>query len=156
MNTEATHKYVNPAHAREEFQMQVMERIMQDDRCPFCREHLMEYHTEPIILETEHWILTKNFAPYKGADIHLLLITKQHCTGFWELSDEAKVDLFSVLESARTQNHMPGGTLVMRWGDTEYTRASVVHLHAHLIVGTDRSHGTGDIPISLGYQAPKQ
>ncbi len=145
-------KHVNLAHARVDYQKKVMKKIQGDDKCPFCLEHLMQYHTEPILLETEYWVLTKNFAPYKGTKHHYLLITKKHCVGFWELPDEAKIDLFNILDQVRQQDAMKGGTLVMRWGDTEYTGASVVHLHAQLVVGTSREEGTQPILTALGYQ----
>jgi len=31
------------------------------------------------------------------------------------------------------ENKIPGGTFIMRFGDTRYTGASVSHLHANLI-----------------------
>lgn len=148
--------YVNMAHAREAYQRETMERITKDGVCPFCREYLMEYHTEPILHETPHWVLTKNFAPYKGALHHLLFIAQVHCTAPWELQEEAWADLQKVLAWAREKFALPGGTLLMRWGDSEYTGASVVHLHAQLISGVSRTEGDGPILTSLGYQLKEE
>jgi diadenosine tetraphosphate (Ap4A) HIT family hydrolase len=131
-----------------------MERIVQDGVCPFCREHLETYHTKPIIAEDEHWVLTTNFAPYEGARHHFLLIAKQHCVGFWELSPPAVLSFFAMLNQARVAAAAPGGALIMRWGDTEYTGASVAHLHAQLVIGAPREEGGEPILTSLGYKSP--
>lgn len=147
-------EHVNIDHARVPHQIEVMQRIIAEGKCPFCRENLMEYHTNPILHENEHWILTENFAPYEGARKHYLLIAKKHCVGFWELSNEAKLDFFSILEVVRTQDEMKGGSIVMRFGDTEYTSATVTHLHAQLITGASREEGTEKILTALGYKMP--
>jgi diadenosine tetraphosphate (Ap4A) HIT family hydrolase len=152
MSDDTTH--VNMAHARVEHQRETMEQIQEDDTCPFCREHLMKYHTKPLLYESEHWILTENFAPYEGTKHHYLLIAQKHCEGFWELSPEAKVDLFDVLDRVRKDDKMKGGTLVMRWGDTDHTGASVTHLHAQLVVGASRKEGGEPILTALGYKVP--
>jgi diadenosine tetraphosphate (Ap4A) HIT family hydrolase len=149
-------KHVNLDHARVEHQIAIMKNIIADDRCPFCKENLMEYHTKPIIHEDEHWILTENFAPYDGADKHYLLIAKKHCVGFWELSDEAKLAFFSIFETVREQDVIEGGTIVLRFGDTEYTAGTVTHLHAQLITGAPRRAGTEKILTALGYKMPHQ
>lgn len=132
-----------------------MQRIIEDDVCPFCREHLERYHTKPILEEDAHWVLTENFAPYTGAKQHYLLISKKHCAGFWELSDASKLSFFRMLDHARTLVRAKGGSLVMRWGDTDHTGASVAHLHAQLVIGTSRAKGGEPILTSLGYQVPQ-
>lgn len=146
-------KHVNMAHARMPHQRDTMAQIVRDGVCPFCREHLETYHTKPILHETEHWVLTENFAPYEGARVHLLLVAKQHCTLPAELAPAAWLDLQTVLEYVRTTYDMPGATFVMRWGDTDYTGASVSHLHAQLVHGYDRKQGGKPILTALGYQS---
>ncbi len=148
-------EHVNLAHAREIHQKQTMERIVRDGVCPFCREHLETYHTKPILAEDEHWVLTENFAPYKGARHHFLLVAKHHCIGFWELTNEAKLAFFLMLDKAREIAQATGGALIMRWGDTDYTGASVSHLHAQLVIGVSRNEGNVPILTSLGYQVPQ-
>ncbi len=151
MNT--TH--VNLAHARKEHQRETMERIVRDGVCPFCRKHFERYHTKPILHETKHWLVTENFAPYEGARIHLLLVAQQHCTLPEELGSEAWANLQDVLAWIRTEFELAGGTLLMRWGDTEYTGATVTHLHAQLIVGAARNEGGEPILTALGYSRAK-
>lgn len=148
-------KHVNLDHARVAHQIEIMKRIIADDKCPFCLENLMQYHTKPILSESKHWILTENFAPYEGTKKHYLLITKKHCVGFWELPQEAQIDLFAIFNDIRKKDTMQGGTIVMRWGDTEYNSATVTHLHAQLIFGAHRKEGGEKILTALGYKVPK-
>jgi galactose-1-phosphate uridylyltransferase len=146
------HEHVNLAHAREPHQRATMERIVQDGVCPFCREHLGTYHTKPILRETAHWLVTENFAPYSGARCHLLFISATHATAPWELSDAAWTDLRQALAWVRETFELPGGTFLMRWGDTDYTGSSVTHLHAQLVSGAPRAEGREPILTALGYK----
>ena len=56
----------------------------------------------------------------------------------------------------REKENFLGGTIVMRWGDTERTGATVTHLHAQLVVGASREEGGKPILTALGYQVPKK
>lgn len=148
-------EHVNLDHARQAHQIAVMKQIVADDKCPFCMENLMQYHTNPILFESEHWILTENFAPYDGVKKHYLLISKKHYVVFSELSNEAWLDLFEMFEKVRVQDTILGGTIVMRWGDTEYTSATVTHLHAQLITGASKEDGGVEIITAIGYKSPQ-
>ena len=129
-----------------------MERAVQNGACPFCREHLEQYHTRPILYETEYWVLTENFAPYAGSVVHLLLIAKEHVTAPDELSVAAWNDLQTVLAHTRSTFSIPGAALIMRFGDTEYTGASITHLHAHIVSGVASTKSGQPILVTLGYQ----
>ena len=156
MATKDDKKHVNLDHAREDDQREVMEKIKKDDTCPFCLEKLKQYHTKPIKLLSNHWILTENAYPYPGTKYHYLLISRNHYTDFNELSDDEKINLFEILNKVQSDDNMKGGTLIMRWGDTERNGATVVHLHAQLIVGTSREEGDGPILTTIGYKVPGQ
>jgi ATP adenylyltransferase len=144
--------HVNLAHAREAHQRTVMEQIVKDGVCPFCYEHLERYHTEPLLFETEHWVATTNFAPYPGSAFHFLLIARTHHEDILSLSNEERIDLFTALDRLNKEYTIPGGTVIMRFGDTEYTGGSVTHLHAQLVVGAPRSERTEPIRTFIGYQ----
>jgi len=152
MSTQNDKEYVNLDHARKEHQIEIMKRIVADGLCPFCRENLMQYHTNPILFENEHWILTENFAPYDGTRKHYLIIAQKHSVTPWELTEEAQKNLFEIMQNVWAQDDMKGATLVMRYGDTEYTSATVTHLHAQIIVGASRTEGEGKILTGLGYK----
>jgi diadenosine tetraphosphate (Ap4A) HIT family hydrolase len=111
----------------------VIEQIKKDGVCPFCPESLAKYHKNPILKEGKFWLLTDNFYPYEGAKYHALLIHKAHIATFVEISKEAWGELNEFINYFTGENKIPGGTFIMRFGDTRYTGASVSHLHANLI-----------------------
>jgi diadenosine tetraphosphate (Ap4A) HIT family hydrolase len=111
----------------------VINQIQKDGVCPFCPESLAKYHKNPSIKEGKFWLLTNNMYPYEGAKYHVLLIHKAHITTFAEISKEAWSELDDVLNYFTRENKIPGGTFLMRFGDTRYTGASVAHLHANLV-----------------------
>ncbi len=149
-----TSSHVNIAHAREQHQKEVMEQIVRDGLCPFCRENLEKYHTKPILFENDGWVVTENFAPYTGSVHHFLLVSREHCTTPMELSAQAWGLLQPTLTRIKDDYGLVGGTLLLRWGDTERTGASVAHLHAQLVVGVTRAENDSPILTSLGYQRP--
>jgi len=55
----------------------VISQIQKDGVCPFCPEQLKNYHKNPIIEETESWLVTNNMYPYKNAKHHILFIHKK-------------------------------------------------------------------------------
>ncbi len=144
---------VNLAHARTQFQRDVMERIKKDNVCPFCEKHFLKYHTKPIIKKGKHWILTENFQPYEGTKHHLIAVSRSHVTSFAKLPNAALAELLSLFAGEATKRGIKGGAMFMRFGDTDYTGGTVEHLHAQLISGAKRSKKTEPLFTSLGYKA---
>lgn len=143
---------VNISHARTDFQKKVMEQIKRDKVCPFCEKHFLTYHTKPIIKRGKYWLLTENFQPYEGSKHHLLLVSRKHITHFEALSSAAQAELFSLTASELKARKIVGGTLLMRFGDTDYTGGSVEHLHAQVISGAKRTPGRDMLLTAIGYK----
>ena len=106
--------------------------------CPFCQENLGKYHPKPIIFANEHWLVTENAWPYEGTRHQFVLICRRHIeaaehlpAGGWEALGEAHRRLVA-------EYRLDGGTLLLRSGQTDFTGASVAHLHAQLICGSRR------------------
>lgn len=135
-------KRVNIPNARSKDYADVLRKIQQDKVCPFCTEHFLTYHTRPIIKKGRHWILTENFKPYTGAKHHLLLVSRTHVEHFADLSGDAQKELFALCKAEVRKRGIKGGTLLMRFGDTDYTGGSVGHLHAQLVSGIKRGKNT--------------
>lgn len=142
---------VNLAHARTQFQRDVMKRIQKDEVCPFCMKHFLTYHTKPIIADGKYWVLTENFEPYKGSRVHLLAVSKRHVKHFDQLSPAAHQELFHLFAQELKKRKIKGGALFMRFGDTNYTGGTVEHLHAQLVCGTKRGKDKEPIVTYLGY-----
>jgi ATP adenylyltransferase len=111
----------------------VIEKIQKDNVCPFCPENLSKYHKNPILKEGKYWLLTNNMYPYEGAKYHAILIHKSHITSVAEISADAWAELKTLTDWFIKEKNIPGGALLLRFGDTAYTGASVSHLHAQLV-----------------------
>lgn len=126
-------KPVNLTNARNPEQREVMEGILSDEVCPFCIESLRKYHKQPIIEEGDNWIVTTNQWPYQHTNAHYLFIARQHIETVTEVPTGAFEELGGHVKNLVNRDGMEYGALAMRFGDTEYTGATVSHLHAHLI-----------------------
>ena len=145
---------MNISHARVPAQIEEMKRIKEDNVCPFCRGNFETYHDEPILKEGEYWLISKNDYPYDGVDEHILLIYKEHIIDPSEISSKAHSEFFEFMTWIRENFPNPGGSFFMRFGDTEYTGASIDHLHAHVITSTaTRESSKGKLKVKLGYKS---
>jgi len=111
----------------------VLEQIQGDGVCPFCTEHLLQYHKNPILREADSWIVTTNMYPYANARHHFLLVLKGHKNDSKDLTASEWQGLHAQIDWLVESYKIPGGTLIMRCGNTAHTGASVTHLHAHFI-----------------------
>lgn len=125
--------YVDFENARYADQAAVMQQSEDDGVCPFCMDQIAKYHKEPIEWEGEYWVVTKNGWPYVNTKTHLLVILKKHREDITKLSSAEVTELFAALNWAIAEYKIPGGALAFRFGDTNYSAASVNHLHAHII-----------------------
>lgn len=151
----ADHKarFVLTEHARDEKQRKIMERIQTDGVCPFCAENFQKYHTEPIIKETENWIVTYNFSPYEGARYHFLFVYRPSHINFpSEMTDNSRIELFDLVEELAEKYNIEGGSFLLRFGDGMINGSSVEHLHAHLVVGERKADETEALKVKLGYK----
>jgi ATP adenylyltransferase len=131
----STHVNLNNAHRpKDDTYQKAIEKIKSDSVCPFCREHLSTYHKKPILKESAHWIVTTNMYAYENAKYHFLFIHKEHITNTNDMTPEAFVELQEHIDWVTEEYKCPGGTLMMRCGDTSITGATVTHIHAHFIV----------------------
>lgn len=144
-------EHVNTNNARLEDQKNALDKIRDGNFCPFCsREYMETEHPHPIILENDHWFATKNRWQYEGAKVHLLLVYKgDHITHTKELSDKAWTSLREITNRLCDQFSIPGGTFIMRFGDSQYTGATVTHLHAQIVSGPGES-GADPILVRVG------
>ncbi|HSI20980.1 MAG TPA: dihydrofolate reductase [Verrucomicrobiae bacterium] len=123
--------YVYIPNARTFDQRMIMRQIRADGVCPFCRENLERYHTQPILAEGRYWVISPSQYPRKGASRYLMAFYKaSHIMHLHELPGEAMVEL---LDHAQRLGIGASGGLAIRFGEPKDTGGSVHHLHAHLI-----------------------
>lgn len=132
-------KFVNPKNTQradgDTSYSKVIAGIAKAKECPFCPKNLAKYHQPPILGKTANWIFTDSMYPYKGTASHVLVIHKKHLESPEKITVRAWKELHEVIKSVITLKKIRGASLLMRFGDTEYTGASVNHLHFHIITG---------------------
>ena len=110
----------------------VIQDIAKQGVCPFCAENIANYHKKEITTK-KFWLVTESMYPYKPTRKHFLLIHREHIAHIQEISAEAWVELQEIIKDLTLSNDITGGSLMLRFGDTKFTGASVTHLHAHII-----------------------
>ena len=110
----------------------VIGSIERAGHCPFCAENF-KYHKNKILKEIGNWLITKNSWPYKNAKHHFIIISQKHKEEFSELSVHDFEDVKKLVNFTVKKFKIRGGALTLRFGDTDYTGATVCHLHFHLI-----------------------
>lgn len=129
-------------NAREEEQIAVMKKIITDGVCPFCHDFVDKekptYHSNPVLIETDFWVVTRNAWPYKNTKEHLILVIKRHILTPEEMKEEEILDLWNIIKKAKQELKITHSTLLMRSDSTSKTGATVQHLHAQLVVASSK------------------
>lgn len=144
-------KFLNLSSARVKHQKKQMEEIAKRGICPFCREYFEEYHAAPILRERKYWLVTKNDYPYEGTEVHLLLVHKKHIEKVSQISKDGFIELLNHLSWIEKKFKIKGASFVLRSGDSEYTGASIAHLHAHLVLGSKQKKSSVPIKVKIGF-----
>jgi len=125
-------RFVNVKNARKGQYKKVIEEIAKTGKCPFCKENF-KYHKKPIFKRKNGWFLTNDSWPYKNAACHLLIIGDKHKENFSELTKKDLEAVAFLANWAIKKWNIKGGGIAMRFGKTNYTGASVGHIHFHII-----------------------
>lgn len=126
-------KFVDLRYAKSDDYRKVLEEIQREGKCPFCPENF-RWHRKPILKEGGHWFLTKAAWPYQDTKFHFLIIGREHKEKLPELSWLDLTEVIILANWAARKFRIKGGGISLRFGDTDYTGATVKHLHFHLIV----------------------
>ncbi len=132
-NMKKSKKVVDPRFAKGGRYKKVIQEIRRAGVCPFCPENF-KWHTKPILKREGKWHITENFNPYKNARYHFLVVNTVHKEQFQELKPSDWNAISHLVAWTIKKFHIKGGAFALRFGDTALTGATVVHLHAHLIV----------------------
>ncbi|MFH1714484.1 MAG: HIT domain-containing protein [Candidatus Nealsonbacteria bacterium] len=125
-------KFVNIRNAKKGEYKRVIEEILKTGKCPFCKENF-KYHKKPVYKRKNGWFLTNNSWPYKNTKHHLIILGNKHKENFSELTKSDFESVVYLTNWALKKWKIKGGGLAMRFGDTNYTGASVSHIHFHII-----------------------
>jgi diadenosine tetraphosphate (Ap4A) HIT family hydrolase len=145
-------RYINQKHIHAKEQSHVMKEIAKKGHCPFCTKNLLKYHPKPIIKNGKYWVMTENAWPYKGTRVHLIFILKKHKEHLKSLNNKEWSELLKLFKYSIKKCDIAGGSIFLRFGDTNMTGGSVNHLHAQLISGGKQTKNKKTISIPLGYR----
>lgn len=128
-------------------QLAEMRRLEAAGLCLFCPEGLSSRPDRPVLFRTQHWIALPNDFPYAGTRLHVLLVPGQHVGDVLDLDAAAQADFWAALGQVRERYGLTYYALGMRNGDCRYTAASIVHVHAHVMVGDPATEP--EVPIRM-------
>lgn len=133
-----------PEAARTPEQLTEMERLIKAGICLFCDPSERKY-----VLRSKYWHVVPNKFPYKGTQLHLLIIPELHVDSLQDLPADAFQDYMLVLMLLEQLFGLTAYSHFMRVGDMRFTGASMAHLHGHVIVGDTQSDGFESVKVKL-------
>ena len=120
--------------------------------CPFCPDQLDKHHSNPILFTNQHWLVTENAWPYEGARHQFVLISRSHIEAAEGLPSAAWETLGAAYRKLVQDYRLVGATLLLRSGKTEFSGASVAHLHAQVISGGRREPDSEVLRALVGFK----
>jgi len=142
-------KFINQNHVHAKDQARVMKKIAKKGHCPFCTNNFLLYHPKPIIKKSTYWIMSENGWPYKGSKVHFIFILKKHKEHIKSLSKNEWSELLELFKYTVRKFSIDGGSVFLRFGDTNMTGGTVNHLHAQMVSGGKRSPKKRKLKISI-------
>lgn len=128
----AASNLVNPAFAKNIDYGNTIDEILKAGDCPFCPNNF-RWHPWPILQRSGEWFITRSGWPYKNAGHHFLILGNHHLISTVEMTPEDSASVRHLTSWAVAQFNLKGYGRMSRSGDTNYTGATVQHLHFHLI-----------------------
>lgn len=119
--------------ARSAEQRLYMEQLQRDGVCIFCEEHVASHQAHPVEHRGEHWFVTRNSYPYRGAAAHYLIVARRHVRCFDQLPDEAGAELWAIKRELKRRLDPVATATVERSGEMRFNGGSVAHLHVHFV-----------------------
>lgn len=110
----------------------VINSIESENKCPFCPDNF-KYHKKATLKKIGTWFITENSWPYKNSRYHFLIINQEHKELFDELTKKDWESVRLLTGWAVKKYKIKGGAFALRFGNTDYTGATVCHMHAHIV-----------------------
>lgn len=100
--------------------------------CPFC--NYPPEIRERMIYEGQYWNAWHNPFPYGSHQTHIILAPIAHWTSMGDITVAAWFEWATINQKLIKELKLPGGGLVMRFGDNAYNGGSLTHVHSHIQV----------------------
>jgi len=127
-------KLVDKRYAKSKEYHEALEDIENENKCPFCPENLCR-QKKPIIelYRSGQWFITANNYSYPEARVKLIIIADEHKETITEVTAQEWTEIVNLIKWAHQEYDIKGAGLAVRYGDSNFTGATVTHLHFHLI-----------------------
>lgn len=124
------------ARTRTAEQRAAYEKTVTQGTCPFCGDTaaMPSEIQERMIFVGSYWRAWYNPFPYPGHTAHVILAPIEHWTQPGDVTPEGAREWMELNAQLIDELGLPGGGLVMRFGDHEYKGGSITHLHSHIQV----------------------
>lgn len=151
-------KKMDFGNARDPEQIRRMNALKDAGLCYFCREGLEEKVPTPsVIFEKKYWYITPNNFPLEGSVHHYLIVPKRHIKDLSEISENEATELFVMMVPWFKRNlKITGYSMFVRSGNTEFTGATIDHLHFHFLVGGKKPKNAtlqNVVPVVIAYKS---
>lgn len=119
-------------NARTPEQIKHMQATIAAGTCAFCD---IDRAMNPYDIKlTNYWRAMENAWPYPGHMYHLVIPCVEHWTTLSQVPDEAWVDAIQLINALVEKYKIPGGAIILRFGDFKYHAGTLRHLHFQLQV----------------------
>lgn len=128
-------KYVETRNVRSPEMKEKWLGIERDGVDPFDPQYVEKYIGGKILLFSDHWYAFENDHKYSEDVLHQFVIpSKNFYRTFSEVPPDASLDLDYICQKLVDKFNIKGGVRFQRFGDPLTSGASVIHLHAQLMV----------------------
>lgn len=138
--------FVLVERTRSEAQRAQYQEIRDRGICPFCPEHISEFHKSPVLLGGLFWSISKADWLYKGVGLQLLIVSNRHAEKLSDLPRGSGEELLEMMKWAEKEFGIESGVFGFRFGDIRWNGASVDHLHCQIFVSN---------PKEANYKTPR-
>ena len=142
-------------NARYPDQIATMQASLDNNESPFLPENLAKYHHLPIIKQGQYWYITANQWPYEHTAWHYLIISNQYWTKLEDITPAAAAEALELAQWLKQEIDCPGGALSLRFGDSNYSGATIDHLHWQFIVPDIHAPDYDRVHVTIGKKPDK-
>jgi diadenosine tetraphosphate (Ap4A) HIT family hydrolase len=118
-------------NARTEKQHNHMARAAACNRCVFCE---IDWKVNRELKRGKYWRVMPNAFPYPEHKHHIILTPIRHVTDPTQLTRAEMIEWWELNLWVIKKFKLPGGGIVMRFGDFKFNAGTIAHLHSHVQV----------------------
>ncbi|MFM2330950.1 MAG: hypothetical protein RLZZ26_457 [Candidatus Parcubacteria bacterium] len=100
--------------------------------CPFCETERRRRKRKPLV-STHGWLVLENEFPRDDTERMLLIVPNRHLDGPASISSKDWAEIGHLFSYCIRPSRVPGGALLLRYGDPRDHAGTIEHLHYNVI-----------------------